>query len=176
MYSAFPCPQLFVKFTGGPAKILENKRARLFLIALYLQNIHMKYILLLCMAASLTACTAKEHYDINGNDAYESSRASLGDTEKKNPKRFLKVTGTDRKNIIGQTVVRGTIYNSAKVVTYKDVDIQLSFYSKTGTLLEQDDEIVYESVEPGGSKTFKSKYFTPRGTASVKFEVKGAKY
>ena len=62
------------------------------------------------------------------------------------------------------------------MVSYKDIDIKLSFYSKTGTLLEEDHEIVYETIHPGYNANFKSKYFTPKGTDSVAMHVVGAKY
>jgi hypothetical protein len=55
------------------------------------------------------------------------------------------------------------------------VDIQLDFYSKTGTLLETDKETVYEILNPGESKSFKTKYFAPKGTDSVALKILGAK-
>ena len=57
----------------------------------------------------------------------------------------------------------------------KDVNIKLSFYSKTRALLETDKETVFEVLQPGQSKNFKTKYFAPKGTDSVRLEVLGAK-
>ncbi len=59
--------------------------------------------------------------------------------------------------------------------TYKDVDLKLTFYSKTKALLETDKETVFEVLPPGQSKNFKTKYFAPKGTDSVALEVLGAK-
>lgn len=109
-------------------------------------------------------------------DKYEQTKETLAETEQKNPVRFINVSTTDKRNLIGQTVVKGTVTNNAKVVTYKDVEIKLSFYSKTGALLEQDVETVYEALAPGESKNFKSKFFTPKGTDSVDAKVLGAKF
>jgi len=100
----------------------------------------------------------------------------MAELEQKSPAGFLTVSGTKKKNLLGQTVVNGTIFNKARVVTYKDIELKLSFYSKTGTLLEEDKEVIYESIHPGGSKRFKSKYFTPKGTDSVAMKIAGAKY
>lgn len=108
-------------------------------------------------------------------DSYEATKESLGDKEKKNPENFLTVAGHDRHNILGQTVVKGTVFNKATVASYKDVDIKLDFYSKTGTLLETDKETVYEVIGPGQSKNFKTKYFAPKGTDSVALSVTAAK-
>ena len=108
-------------------------------------------------------------------DKYEQTKETLDQTEKKNPKRFLSVEGNDRKNLIGQLVIKGTVTNKATVASYKDVDVELSFYSKTGALLEKDHEVIYETIAPGNSTNFKTKYFAPRGTDSVAMKISGAK-
>jgi len=108
-------------------------------------------------------------------DSYEATKESLQDKETKNPQNFLTVNGHDRHNLLGQTVVKGTITNKATVASYKDVDVKLDFYSKTGTLLETDKETVYEVIGPGQSKNFKTKYFAPKGTDSVALAVTAAK-
>ncbi len=108
-------------------------------------------------------------------DKYEQTKETLGETEKKNPKRFLTVEGSDRKNLIGQRVIKGTISNKATVASYKDVDIELSFYSETGALLEKDHEVIYETITAGNSTNFKTKYFAPKGTDSVVMKIVGAK-
>ena len=130
------------------------------------------------LAAFITfvSCSDKNNYNVNSDKVYEKNKTGLEDAEKKNPESFLPVQGEEKKNLIGQTVVKGKIFNSAKIMTYKDVNIKLSFYSKTGAVLEEDVETVYETVEPGGTVGFKSKYFTPKGTDSVGMKVITAKY
>jgi hypothetical protein len=65
--------------------------------------------------------------------------------------------------------------NKASIAVFKDVDIKLSFYSKTKALLETDKETIFEILEPGESKDFKTKYFAPKGTDSVGLQVLSAK-
>ena len=108
-------------------------------------------------------------------EKYEQTKESLAETEKKNPTQFLTVSSHDKHNLIGQTVIKGTLVNNAKVASYKDVNVELAFYSKTGTLLEKDNETVYEIIAPGESNNFKTKYFAPKGTDSVALKVTGAK-
>ena len=108
-------------------------------------------------------------------ESYKLTRESLLKKEIKSPRSFLAVGGRDRRNILGQTVVKGTISNKATVAVFKDVSIKLSFYSKTRALLETDKETVFEVLQPGESKSFKTKYFAPKGTDSVALEVLGAK-
>jgi hypothetical protein len=122
------------------------------------------------------ACSNTQDKENSRKDKYENSKLSLEEIEKKTPRDFLTVTGTDKKNLIGQTVVKGKIHNSAKVVSYKDVDIKLFFYSKTGALLQEDQEMIYETIAPGTTISFKSKYFSPKGTDSIAMKVLSAKY
>lgn len=124
----------------------------------------------------MLSCNNESKYEIIATDKYEKNKASLAEQEQKSPVTFLSISGTNKRNLMGQTVVKGIIFNKARIVNFKDIEIKLSFYSKTGTLLEEDKEVIYETVHPGGSKRFKSKYFTPKGTDSVSMKVTGAKF
>jgi len=122
----------------------------------------------------LSSCGNKAEKEKTAQDSYEKAKESLEDREKKNPLQFLSVTSKDKHNLIGQTVIKGTVYNNAKICVYKDVELELSFFSKTGVLLEKDAEKVYEIIEPGKSADFKTKYFAPKGTDSVGIRITGA--
>ncbi len=126
-------------------------------------------------AIIISACNSSDKKTDTVNDKYEQTKETLEETEKKNPARFLTVTGHDKKNLLGQTVVKGMLNNTAKVASYKDVQIKLSFYSKTKALLEEDVETVFETLGPGKSAEFKTKYFAPKGTDSVALKIVGAK-
>ena len=132
-------------------------------------------VLFLLVSVLVSGCKGKTKAEAAEKDSYEKAKEALEEKEKKNTIAFLKVSGKDKHNIIGQTIVKGTITNNAKVCTYKDVEIELSFLSKTGVLLEKDSEIVYEMIEPGKSADFKSKYFAPKGTDSVGLKILQAK-
>ncbi len=132
-------------------------------------------IVSLFVTATIMACNNGDKKTTATNDKYEQTKETLEESEKKNPARFLTVTGRDKRNLLGQTVVKGMLNNTAKVASYKDVEIKLSFYSKTGTLLEEDTETIFETLAPGKSADFKTKYFAPKGTDSVALKVMGAK-
>ena len=123
----------------------------------------------------ISACSNSDKKEEPKKDKYEQTKESVEEMEKKTPIRFITVTGHDKRNLLGQTVVRGTLNNTATVAHYKDVQLKLSFYSKTGALLEEDAETIFESVAPGESTDFKTKYFAPKGTDSVALKVMGAK-
>ncbi len=124
----------------------------------------------------LYACDSETKYDIKTEDKYEKGKLTLEQIEQKTPAKFLIATSSSKKNFLKQTIIRGKIQNNAKIVSFKDISIRLSFYSKTGALLEQDDEMVFENINPGSSASFKSKYFAPKGSDSISITVTGAKY
>ncbi|HVZ96292.1 MAG TPA: hypothetical protein VG847_05410 [Chitinophagaceae bacterium] len=124
-------------------------------------------LLFSCNTASKKVDTEKE--------SYQKTREDLRKKEEKDPKLFLTVTGDSKKNLIGQTVIKGSITNKASIAVFKDVDVNLSFYSKTSVLLETDKETIFEILHPGETKDFKTKYFAPKGTDSVAFSVAAAK-
>ena len=130
-------------------------------------------LMMLCFVFS--ACSNNDESAAKPKDKYEQTKETLQETEKKNPQRFLTVSGHDKRNLIRQTVIKGTISNSAKMVSYKDVDVELTFFSKTGALLEKDHEVIYETVAPGNTASFKTKYYAPKGTDSVGLKILGAK-
>ena len=137
----------------------------------------MKKIMLLYVLAGffIISCNSSDDEKKTAN-TYEKVKLTVEEIEKKNPERFLSATGYEKKNLIRQTVVKGTIVNNAKMVSFKDIDIKLSFYSKTGALLEEDHEMIYETIAPGDSKSFKSKFFAAKGTDSVAVKVVSARY
>lgn len=124
------------------------------------------------MAILLVACNGQNTASESKN--YEASKKTLLKEEQSNPIKFLIVTGKNKRNIVGQTVVRGTIKNNAALAKYKDISIKFYFYSKTKTLVETDEETIYDFLFPGETTQFKTKFFAPKGTDSVALEVLSA--
>jgi hypothetical protein len=134
----------------------------------------LSYLLLFSLLV-LISCKDGKKTESMQIEKYEQSKLSVEEAEKENPMKFLSVTSTDKKNIIGQKVIKGTVHNNAKIASFKDIDIKISFFSKTGELLEEDHEFIYEGIPPGGSVNFKSKFFAAKGSDSVSLEIVEAK-
>ncbi len=134
----------------------------------------MKNILGIILLLLVFSCKEKAKEQKFDEKTYEVVKETLADKEKKNPTRFLSVENKDHKNIIGQTVVKGTITNHATVISYKNVLLKVSFYSKTGVKLDEGNETIYEHLKPSKSIKFKTKYFAPKGTDSVAVKVLNA--
>lgn len=130
-----------------------------------------KLVAIAFLSAAFIACKEKEKEKKFDTVSYEKAKETLAEKEKNNPAKFLKIDNHDRKNIIGQTVVIGHLTNTATVCVYKDVDIKLTFFSKTGVKLDEGIETIYETIAPGKTIKFKTKYFAPKGTDSASVVV-----
>lgn len=133
------------------------------------------FALVILVAVGFVSCDDNVDKEKKEKEAYIKSMKELEEKEKKSPASFLSVRSKDKNNLLGQTVIKGLVTNNAKVCTYKDVKLEVSFFSKTGTLLETGNEVVYESIAPGKSGEFKFKNFAPTGSDSIAIKVTGAK-
>ncbi len=134
-----------------------------------------KYLLFALIGLNLIACKETKKEESFDKKTYEVVKETLEEKEKKNPTRFIVVSNRDRKNIIGQTVVIVNLTNNASIANYKDIALKLSFFSKTSVKLDEGNETVYETLKPGQTIKFKTKYFAPKGTDSVVVKVMDAK-
>ncbi len=131
---------------------------------------HTLYILL--MALSVTACNSANTE--RPSDKYEAKKKSLEETERENPLQFLRIEGDNHVNLLNQEVVEGEITNKATLASFKDVEVRITFKSKTGSTIEKTVKTVNDVVEPGKSVSFKFKMKKPKGTASVAVDITGA--
>ncbi len=132
-------------------------------------------LLIFCSLFIFSCSNDPSKKDTTDKESYEKAKLEVLKKEQKNPRDFLVVDGHENRNFFGQTVIKGKITNKASVAVFKDVNLKLSFYSKTKALLESDDETVFELLHPGETKSFKTKYFAPKGTDSVALAVIAAK-
>ncbi len=133
----------------------------------------MRSILLALSLAAFLSCKTNDAKQIDEDD-YSKTKQTLEQKEKKSPLRFLKAEGDYHKNIIGQTVVKGTVENTGTVASFKNVRVKMLFYNKEGKLFENHEELMDETIAPGESKKFKGKYRTQEKTDSVAVSVMSA--
>ncbi|NJC28266.1 hypothetical protein [Neolewinella antarctica] len=106
----------------------------------------------------------------------EQLREELEVKELLEPKVYLSVKTNLRDNIkkgnlfkrdrLDGHIISGNVSNKANFASYKDVVVQLTFYSKTKTQIGQDEFIIYEIYSPGVSKDFSYKIEIPNSTDS----------
>lgn len=122
----------------------------------------------------LLGCKSEKGEEKLNKQSYEQQKESLLSKEKRAPKSFLDITGTDHRNIWGKTVYKGTIHNTATICSYKKIRVKLLYYKTNGTLVTNHEEEFDEVIKPGGEMEFKAKYKTPRGTDSVAASIMSA--
>jgi len=107
------------------------------------------------------------------NKTYEENKISLAQNESEHPQQFLKLSSDDKKNLFGNTVIKGRIVNTASVAAYKNTRIKMLCY-KNGIHVEEHEDVMPDIIRPGAIKNFKIKYHLPKGTDSLVLSVMNA--
>lgn len=102
---------------------------------------------------------------------YEEKKASLEEIERDSPLKFLKITGSHHGNLLNQTVVEGEVTNKATLVSYKNIQVQVSFHDKDGAVIDKEKEILDDVVKPGASNDFKIKTGHVKDANSVTLDI-----
>jgi hypothetical protein len=72
-------------------------------------------------------------------------------------------------------IIEGAVSSKAAFATFKDVVVKISFYSKTETLIKEENHVFYEYYEPGSTKYFSLKLDKlPEAYARFSLEITGA--
>lgn len=104
---------------------------------------------------------------------YQDNKQSLAQKEQAHPDEFLKLTSDNRKTLFGATVIRGKIFNTASVCSYKAVRVKILCYHN-GIRVEEHEDIFPDIIKPGAASNFKTKYRLPKGTDSLVLSVMSA--
>lgn len=65
----------------------------------------------------------------------------------------------------------GNLTNSASVATAKDIKVNVDFYSKTGSVIGNQQFVIYEFVRPGQVIKFKERINVPDHVEDFKFQI-----
>ena len=130
-------------------------------------NLKTFFIILACTVLSCKNSDKSKKAD------YEKTKEELAEKEKQNALDFLTISGSDKRNLLGKTVIDGTVQNTATVSSYKDVRIKMLFF-KQSVQVANHEQVLDETLEPGEKHEFKSRYKTPKGTDSVALSVMSA--
>ena len=121
----------------------------------------------------LISCSNKQ--DKFSDKTYIEAKESLADKERNNPLNFLSVHGDDKKHLLGKTVVKGIITNTASITAYKDVRIKMQCFSNNKQVEEHED-VIKEIIQPNSSADFKTRYRLPKNTDSIALSLMSAVY
>ena len=131
----------------------------------------MRIIAVLLFFATLSACESGEQHP---PAKYEEKKASMQETESTSPLKFLRITGSNHGNLLNQTVVEGQVTNKATLVTYKSIQVRITFLDKDGAVIDKEKDVLDDEVKPGATIDFKIKTGHVKGVNSVTLAVLGA--
>ena len=101
----------------------------------------------------------------------EASKSELMQTEKQNPVHYISGKVSHRKNLIGETVIEGTLTSSATLAVFKDVILETNLLSKTDSLTVTKKITVYEKIAPGKTVSFKEKFLEGNEVQDVHLRI-----
>ena len=105
-------------------------------------------------------------------ESYVDKVMTIEEIENSTPTDFLDADGTYDESFWGTKInVDGKITNSATVADYKDVVVRVTYYSKTKTILGNEDYTLYEIFPSNSVKPFKLKIDNYKDVNSIGLEV-----
>ena len=126
-----------------------------------------RIFIILFFTAIILSCGNNNNKNFD-TKTYEQTKSSLASKEKTNPLQFLSISGIYKRNsLFGTTVYKGTIFNKATVIGYKNVRVKLLYFNTQGKQTANHEEQFDTVINAGDKFNFKAKYRTPKGTDSV---------
>lgn len=99
-----------------------------------------------------------------GADSYEEKVMTVAEIENADPAKFLEASGTYNENFWGNAMkIHGDITNNATVANYKDVTLEVIFYSETKSEVDRKQYVIYDYFNAHTTKKFELKIERPNG-------------
>jgi hypothetical protein len=134
-----------------PEPIASNKNTHWF----WRMTRVLAILIIVCIAIFAFVDYMNEKYS---GSSYEESIMTIGEMEAADPSLYLNATGTYKPNFLGdQLKINGVIENKATVTHYKDVIVEVIFYSKTDSEIAREQYTIYDFFAPNTKKEFKLK-------------------
>ena len=101
-------------------------------------------------------------------------KAELRQTEIQHPVSYISTKFSWWKNLVGETVIEGTLTNNATMAPFKDPVLRVTWLSKTNTPMRVSSYPVYEYLGPRQSVPYKLKVHGPRKAESINLAIESA--
>lgn len=99
---------------------------------------------------------------------YQEKKVSVLEVERANPSSFLTANGTYNRTLFGKKIkVHGSVTNKATVANFKDITIEVVYYSDTRSEIERERFVLYDYVPAHSTKSFEWEIKPPSGTSTV---------
>lgn len=94
--------------------------------------------------------------------------------ERARPQDFVALNYQDRRNLLGEVIVEGSLTNNSELTMYKDFQLMVYFRNSDGMISDSASQIVFEQLTPGETAPFKLKEKAARKT-TVTVQIVNAK-
>ena len=148
-----------------PEPIASNKKTHWF----WRMTRVLAILIIVCIAIFAFVDYMNEKYS---GSSYEESIMTIGEMEVADPSLYLNTTGTYKPTFLGdQLKINGVIENKATVTNYKDVVIEVIFYSKTNSEIAREQYTIYDFFAPNTKKEFKLKVKNYSNVETIGWQV-----
>ncbi len=101
-------------------------------------------------------------------ETYQEKKISVLEVERANPASFLAADGTYNRTLFGKKIkVHGSVTNRATVANFKDITVEVIYYSETRSEIERERFVLYDFVPANSTKSFEWKISPPSGTNTI---------
>ncbi|HEU4716693.1 MAG TPA: DUF4339 domain-containing protein [Bacteroidia bacterium] len=119
-------------------------------------------LLLILIFSAIQKHIGSDHSSGPNSTNYQETIKSAEEIERENPAQFLDAGGTYNQNFWGDAMkIHGNVKNKATVANYKDVVIEVVFYSNTNTELSRERYKIYDFFPAHSTKAFELKINRP---------------
>lgn len=126
-------------------------------------------------SSSSQSLSSSSENEITVEKDEQALKNELWAQESVEPTKYLKANYTYRVNLVGNTIIEGSIANYATIAGFKNIKIIVYFYSKTDVLLGKESFTIMEFFPPKKSVTFRHKITGWwQNVAKSKYEVLSA--
>ena len=82
--------------------------------------------------------------------------------ERARPREFVALNYNDRRNLLGEVIIEGSLTNNAELTMYRDFQLMIYFLDSEGDKTDSASVGVFEEITPGETAPFKVKQKGPR--------------
>ncbi len=94
--------------------------------------------------------------------------------ERARPQEFVALNYQNRRNLLGEVIIEGSLTNNSELTMYKDFQLMVYFRNSDGMISDSASQIVFEQLTPGETAPFKLKEKGARKT-TVTVQIVDAK-
>ncbi|MDG1333701.1 MAG: hypothetical protein P8P74_15295 [Crocinitomicaceae bacterium] len=145
----------------------------------------MKYVLFIFTVLAIASCekrqtsfdpdnqlvSADEFAQIDLWNQDQTDRLSSAEYERQNAEEFVNTEYNYRQDNSGKWVIEGSVANFASEIHYKDVQLVLSYYDDSKTLIGTENYTIREYLAPGDKSGFYFKSDKYNEAISMEMEV-----